>query len=169
MRCLLILMIVPTQLQTWSPVSLFLCITNRGALGVCSNPASCNRGGGGCDEVCARSPNNARASAVGGDCDCTNHCQSTPDLTQNDEIRTSLNAIKFCDCVHIPLSSPAQKRMVAATRAIDTIPLVMSTNELMTYWRAVDFLPANHAVIQQPASQAPSSALSMIATIMLRC
>lgn len=168
MRLLLILVLMLTQLQSWSPFPLYLCICSSGGICLDHGPESCGCCSGECHEhtsCCNLADCGAEDDVDEIDGDEYEH------LFANSMIRnvTVIVSESHC-CTHILVSHPSQTTTAVFASRVDVHKLspaahCWSCERYLSGTRACDFI--GHRELQH--FPARSSAQSVLASGKLRC
>lgn len=162
-KSMLILMLITTQLLSWSGASLYLCIDSDGSYCIHAGPDSCTScqvtGAG--QNACSDANLGQRGGSL-----CGKHGEDR--LIQHSV--AVVEPVESCDCTHIPIMLASDQRTRAARESI-----------------ALDFARLSSVVAQAPAvglvclsvfqsgfhccdaSAVPDFTLTVISTVIIRC
>ena len=156
MQSLLSLVLVMTQLLSWSASPLYLCFDDDGSVCIDLGPDEC-----GC---CKHSPADDECVSVDGSCEDHDHSDSAKLATA---LEGSFGASP-CDCTHIQISQSPM--LVRSSTSPDAQRLVVFfatiTCDLYSY---VAVPPIDEAPTLFQTLNAPSLSLIAMASIIMRC
>jgi hypothetical protein len=167
-KSLLILMLAALQVLSGTGAARFLCISRSGSVCIDSGPESCQCCGH--DESCRdEEPDNDEHGCCHNDA-VTKSC----DAQKADRPAASESAIvadETCGCTHISISAGQYTVVKAASTAmeLDQFGALLAWASSIGLSQDAAFIPTNLSRFGDPPYAARSQALSILATIVIRC
>lgn len=163
-RSLLILMLMTTQLLSWSGGSFYLCIASDGSYRIDAGPDSCAS----CRMTCGTGCNACTEDSPGqhGDFPCGKH--GNAGLIQP-LIETPADE-ESCDCTHIPItvSSDQPTRNAQTSVSVDFERLSSLVAQARSIGLACPQAPPS-SFHRRDTSIIPAFTLTVVATVIIRC